>query len=187
MVMLSPLAQAGRRAGLGEPLCLVEETFPGRATMRGDHRRAARHDQECAPGNSLDVAAETENESRDEIYDAPGFRIPHVLQVDDYRDFLAEVLADGGGILKVPWTHYGDLDSVAERKLTARGLIVVLGLTEAIGSIPVVVFLLDATEPSAGVAWHYAYLRRYELIHGRPSGETAAQVRNRSEPDFIKL
>jgi hypothetical protein len=32
--------------------------------------------------------------------------------------------------------------------------------------------MLDETEPSPGVALHYADLRRYEPIHGRPSGET---------------
>ena len=59
--------------------------------------------------SSLDVAAETENETRDKVYDARGNRVVHVLQVDDYRNFLAKILTHGGGILKVPRTHYCDL------------------------------------------------------------------------------
>ena len=145
--------------------------------MCREKSRTNRNDQECTPRNSLDVAAETENEPRDKIYDAPGFRIFHVFQVDDYRNFLAIVLTDGGGIPKVARTHYRDLDTVAHGMLVARGFIIVLDPTKILGSIPAAVdrgtvTMLDATEPSAGVAWHYANLRRYEPIHDRPSGET---------------
>ena len=85
---------------------------------------------------SLDVAAETENETRDKIYDARGIRIVHVLQVDDYRNFLAIVLTDGDGIPKVSRAHYCDLDTVTHGKLATRGFIVVLNLTD-VRSVPV--------------------------------------------------
>ena len=80
--------------------------------MGGKDGRVGGHDQECAPGKFLDVTAETENETGDEIDDAGGIRVVHVLEVDDYRNVLAKVLADGGGIAKVPRTHYRDLDAV---------------------------------------------------------------------------
>jgi hypothetical protein len=80
--------------------------------MTGNNCRAGRHDQECAPRKALDVAAETEDETRDKIYDARGLRIVHVFQVDDYRNVLAIVLTDGGGIPKVSRTHYCDLYAV---------------------------------------------------------------------------
>jgi hypothetical protein len=51
--------------------------------------------------------------------------------------------------------------------VAVQGFIVV-DLAEILGAV----VMLDATEPSAGVTWHYANLRRYEPIHGRPSGET---------------
>jgi hypothetical protein len=145
--------------------------------MCSKNGRAGRHDQECTPRKSLDVAAATENETRDKIYDARGTRIVHVLQVDDYRNFLAKVLTDGGGIPKVSRTHYRDLDSVAHGKLVTREFIVVLNLADVLGGIPVLIYqgviiMLDETEPSTGVASHHADLRRYEPIHGRPSGET---------------
>ena len=107
--------------------------------MRGNNGRVGRHDQECTPRNSLEVAAETENEAGDKIYDAGGIRLVHVLQVDDYRNFLAIVLTDGGGIPKVSRTHYCDLDTVTHGKLATRGFIVVLDLAEVLGSVPVVV------------------------------------------------
>ena len=107
--------------------------------MRGQNGGVGRHDQECAPRNSLDVAAETENETRDKIYDARGIHIVHVLEVDDHRDFLAIVLTDSGGIPKVPRTHYGDLDAVTHGKLAARGFIVTLNLTDVLRKIPVLV------------------------------------------------
>jgi len=47
--------------------------------MYGKNGSGGGHDQECAPGKFLDVAVETENETRGKIYDAPGFRIVHVL------------------------------------------------------------------------------------------------------------
>jgi hypothetical protein len=106
--------------------------------MLGNHRRVARDDQEGAPGNSLDVAAETENEPRDKVHDAPGFRVFHVLEVDDYRNVLAKVITDGGGILKVPRPHYGDLDAVTHGELAVRGFFVVLDLQG-------IVIVLDAT------------------------------------------
>jgi hypothetical protein len=147
--------------------------------MRGKNGRADRHDQERTPRKSLDVAAETENEARDKIYDARRIRIVHVLQVDDYRNSLAIVLADGGAIPKVSRTHYCDLDTITHGKLATRGFIVVLNLTEVIESILVpvdqgVIIMLGKTEPITGVASHYTDLRRFEPIHGRPSGETMA-------------
>jgi hypothetical protein len=143
--------------------------------MRGKNGRAGRDDQECTPRKSLDVAAAAENETRDKIYDARGPRIVHVLQVDDYRNFLAKVLTDGGGIPKVSRTHYCDLDAVTHGKLVIRDFIVVLNLAEVLGGIPIlidrgVIIMLDETEPSTGVASHHADLRRYEPIHGRPVG-----------------
>jgi len=107
--------------------------------MCGKNGRAGRHDQECTPRKSLDVAAATENETRDKIYDARGTRIVHVLQVDDYRNFLAIVLTDGGGIPKASRTHYCDSDTVTHSKLATRGFIVALNLTDVLGSIPVLV------------------------------------------------
>jgi hypothetical protein len=107
--------------------------------MCGEYGRAGRHNQECTPRKPLDVAAETENETRDKIYDARGIRIIHVLQVDDYRNILAIVLTNGGGIPKVPRTHYCDLNAVTHGKLATRGFIVVLNLTGVLVSIPVVV------------------------------------------------
>jgi hypothetical protein len=147
--------------------------------MAGNHRRVARDDQECAPGNSLDVAAEAEHEPRDKVHDAPGFRVFHVLEVDDDRNSLAKVIPDGGGILKVPGTHYGDLDAVTHGELAVRGFIVVRDLQG-------IVIVLDPTQPSAGVALHSANLRRNEP-HGRPSGGTTVDAGNRSEPGWIKL
>jgi hypothetical protein len=146
--------------------------------MCGKNGRAGRHDQECTSRKSLHVAGETENETGDSIYDARGKRMVHVLQVDDYRNFLAIVLTDGGGIPKASRTHYCDLDTVTHGKLATRGFIVVLNLTDVLGSIPVlvdqgVIIMLDETEPITGVASHHADLRRYEPIHGRPSGETS--------------
>jgi len=145
--------------------------------MCGKNGRAGRDDQECTPRKSLDVAAAAENETRDKIYDARGPRIVHVLQVDDYRNFLAKVLTDGGGIPKVSRTHYCDLNTVTHGKLVTRDFIVVLNLAEVLGGIPIlidrgVIIMLDETEPSTGVASHHADLRRYKPIHGRPSGET---------------
>jgi hypothetical protein len=130
------------------------------------------HDQECTPGNSLDVAAEAENETRDKIYDARGFRVAHVFQVDDYRNFLAKVLADGGGIPEVSRAHYCDLDTVTRGELATRGFIVVLSAADVLGCVLVpvdqgVIIMLDETEPSTGVALHYAGLRRYEPVQGR--------------------
>jgi hypothetical protein len=107
--------------------------------MGGMNGRIGRNDQECTPGKLLDVAAETENETGDKIYDAGGIRMVHVFQVDDYRNFLAIVLADGSGILKVSRTHYCDFDTVTHSKLATQGLIVALNLTDVLGSIPVLV------------------------------------------------
>ena len=130
--------------------------------MGGKNGRAGRHNQECTPRKSLDVAAKTENETRDKIYNALGFRIVHVLQVDDYRDFLAIVLADGDGVPEVSRTHYRDLDTVPHEERATRGFIIDHGA----------VIRLDGTAPITGVALHHADLRRHEPIHGRPSGET---------------
>lgn len=138
--------------------------------MRGEHRRAFWHDQEGTPGNALDVAAETENETGDKVDDAPGFRVSHVLEVDDHGDFLAKVIADGCGVLEVPRTHYCDLGTVTRGQVAVQVFIAV-DLAEILGTV----VMLDATEPSAGVAWHYANLRQYEPIHGRPSGETLVE------------
>jgi hypothetical protein len=99
--------------------------------MCGKNGRVGRYDQECTPRKSLDVAAETENEAGDKIYDACGLRIIHVLQVDDYRNFLAIVFTHGGGIPKVSRTHYCDLDIVTHGELATRGFIVVLILTDS--------------------------------------------------------
>lgn len=145
--------------------------------MCGENGRVGRHDQECTPRNPLDVAAEAENETRDKIYDARGLRIVHILQVDDYRNFLAIVLTDGGGIPKDSRTHYCDLDTVTHGKLATRGFIVVLNVADVFGTIPIpadpsVIVMLDETGPSTGVAVHHADLRRYKPIHGRRSGET---------------
>jgi hypothetical protein len=144
--------------------------------MCGKNGRVGRHDQECTPRRSLHVAAEAENETRDKIYDARGKRMVHVLQVDDYRNSLTIVLTDSGGIPKVSGTHYCDLDTVTHGRLATRGFIVVLNLTDVLGSVPVLVdrgvMMLDETEPSTGAALHHADLRRYEPIHGRRSRET---------------
>jgi hypothetical protein len=159
--------------------------------MGGNNRRVGRHDQECTPRNSLNVAAETENEARDKIYDACGCRVVHVLQIDDYRYLLAKVLADGGGVPKVSRAHYCDLDSASHGSRATRDFIVVLDLTDVLGRVPVitdqgVIIVLGETEPSTGVALHYAGLR-YEPIPGLPSGEAAVDDRNHSKPDFIRL
>jgi hypothetical protein len=144
--------------------------------MDGMHSRAGRHDQECTPRNSLDIAAETENEARGKIYDAPGLRVFHVLEVDDYRNFLAIVLTDGDSVPEISRTHYCDLGTVAHGSPAICGFIIVRNLDKVIGRVAVVdlgvVIAVDETEPSAGVALHYADLRRYEPIHGRPSGQT---------------
>jgi hypothetical protein len=100
---------------------------------------AGRNDQEYAPGNSLEVATETDNETRDKIYHARGIRLVHVLQVDDYRNFLATVLADGGGIPKASEAHYYGFDTVTHGKLANRRFIVVLNLTDVLGSICVLI------------------------------------------------
>jgi hypothetical protein len=64
------------------------------------------------------------------------------------------------------------LDIVTHGRLAIRGFIVVLNLIDILGSIPIII-VLDETEPITRVASHLADLRRYEPIHGRPSGETA--------------
>src|SRR6185437_16872860 len=153
------------------PSRLVEEARIGQAAMGGDDGRGGRHDQERAARDALDVAAEAENETRDEVDDARGLRIVHVLQVDDDRDFLAVVLTDGGGIAKVPRAHDGDLDAVAHGKLVIQGFIVVLNLIDVLGNVPVpaelgVIVVLVGTEPSTGVASHYAGLRPYKPVLG---------------------
>jgi hypothetical protein len=147
--------------------------------MGGDDGRVGGHDQECTPRNSLKVPAETENETRDKIYDARGVYLFHVLQVDYNRDFLAVVLAHGGGVSKVSRTHDCNMDAVTRGKLAARDFVVILNLAEALGSVPVVpvvvgwgvIVMLGETEPITGIALHYADLHRYEPIRGRPSGE----------------
>jgi hypothetical protein len=146
--------------------------------MCGKNGRVGRHDQECTPGRSLHVPAETENETGDKIYDARGKRTVHVLQVDDYRNSLAIVLTDGGGIPEVSRTHYCDLDAVTHGRLATRGFFVILNPSDVLGGVPVlvghgVIIGLDETEPGTGIALHHAGLRRYEPIHGRQSGETA--------------
>jgi hypothetical protein len=145
--------------------------------MCGKNGRVGRHDQECTPGNSLDVAAEAENETRDKIYDARGKRSVQVLQVNDYRNFLAKVLADGGDIPKVSRTHYCNLDTVTHAKLATWGFIFILNLTGVLEGIPVlvdkdVIIMPGKTEPITVIALHYADLRQYEPVHGHPSGET---------------
>src|SRR6201986_4072383 len=107
--------------------------------MRGKNGRFRGHDQKCTPGKFLNVAAETKNEARDKINDARGNRVVHVLQVDDHRNFLAKVLTNGGGILKVSRTHYRDLKRVIHSKLATRGFIVVINLTDVLGHVTVVV------------------------------------------------
>jgi hypothetical protein len=146
--------------------------------MRGKNGGVGGHDQEGASRNSLYVAAEAENETRDKIYDPGGKRMVYVLQADDYRSPLAIILTNGGGILKISRTHYCDLGTI-HGVLATRDFIVVLNLIDVIESIPVlvdwgVIIMLDEAEPVTGVALHYADLRRYEPIHGRPSGETMA-------------
>jgi hypothetical protein len=147
--------------------------------MGGDDGRVGGHDQECTPRNSLKVPAETENETRDKIYDARGVYLFHVLQVDYNRDFLAVVLTHGGSVSKVSRTHDGNMDAVTRGKLAARDFVVILNLAEVLGSEPVVpvvvgwsaIVMLGETEPITGIALHYADLHRYEPIRGRPSGE----------------
>lgn len=141
--------------------------------MRGKNSRVGRHDQECTPRKSLDVAAETENKTRGKIYDAIGFRIVHVFQVNNHGNFLAIVFADSDCIPKVSRTHYRDLETVTHGNVATRGVIVVLNLTDVLGGIPVlvdqgVVIVLHETEPSTGVALHDAGLRRCEPIHWSP-------------------
>jgi hypothetical protein len=133
--------------------------------MGGKNGRVGRHDQECTPRNSLNVAAKTEDETRDKIYNAGGIRIIHILEIDDYRNFLTKILTDGSGISEVSRAHYCDLDGVTHGKLATRGFIVVLNLTDVLGSIPVII-MLHETEPITGVAWHCADLRCCEPIHG---------------------
>jgi hypothetical protein len=160
--------------------------------MGGNDGRAGRHDQECPPGNLLQVAAETENEAGDKIYDARGIRLLHVLQVDDDRNLLAIVITDGGGIPEVPRAHYRNVNAITRGELATRVLIVVLVLTEVLGKVPVLVgwgaiIIGGETEPITGAAWHYADLRRYEPILGRRLGETTVDDGNRSEPVCTKL
>jgi hypothetical protein len=151
--------------------------------MGGDDGRIGGHDQECTPRNSLKVAAETENETRDKVYDARGVYLFHVLQVYYYRDFLAVVLTHGGGVSKVSRTHDCNMDAVTHGKLAAREFVVIGHLAEALGSVPVVtvvvgsgaIIMLGETEPITGIALHYADLHRYEPIRGRPSGEITVE------------
>lgn len=147
------------------------------SSVEPDNGRIGRHDQECTPRNSLEFATEAENEARDEIDHARGIRVVHFLQVEEYRNFPAIVLANGGGIPEVSQTYYCDLGTVTHGKLATRSSIVVLDLTSVLGGIPVLVdqdaiIMLGETKPSAGVALHYAGLRRYEPVRGRPSVET---------------
>jgi hypothetical protein len=174
------------------PLRLVEEALLGQAVMGGNDGRVGRHDQECPPGNLLQVTAKTENETGDKVYNARGIGLLHVLQVDDDRDFLAIVITDGGGIPEVPRPHDRNVDTVTRVGLGTRDLIVAETLIEVLGKIPVLVgrgAIIKAaeTEPITGAALHYADLRRYEPILGRRSGETTVGDGNRSEPDCTKL
>ena len=160
--------------------------------MGGDDGRVGRNDQECPPGNLLQVAAETENKTGDKVDDARGIRLLHVFQVDDDRNLLAIVITDGGGIPKVPRAHDRNVDTVPRGELATRDLIVVLALTEVLGKIPVLVgwgaiIKAGETEPITGAALHYADLRRYGPILGRRPGETTVDDGNRSEPDCTKL
>jgi hypothetical protein len=173
-------------------LGLVEETLLGQAVMGGNDGRVGGHDQECPPGNLLQVAAETENETGDKVDDARGIRLLHVLQVDDDRNLLAVVIADGGGIPKDPRAHNRDMDAVGGGVLGTRDLLVVQALIEVLGKVPVLVgrgaiIKRGETEPITGAALHYADLRRYGPILGRRSGETTVDDGNRSEPDCTKL
>jgi hypothetical protein len=160
--------------------------------MGGDNGRVGRHDQERPPGNLLQVAAETQNETGDKVDDARGIRLLHVLQVDDDRDLLAIVITDGGGIPEIPRAHYRNVDTAPRGELATWDLIVVHALAEVLGKIPVVVgwgaiIKAGETEPITGAALHYADLRRYGPIIGRRSGETTVDDGNRSEPDCTKL
>ena len=143
--------------------------------MRGNDGRIGRHDQERTPRDSLEVAAETENKTRDKVYDARRIGLVHVFQVDYDRDFLTVVVTHGGGIPKVSRTHYCDVDAVIHGKIATRVLVVVLNSAEGLGDVPVVgqgvTIMLGETEPITGIALHYADLHRYEPIRGRPSGE----------------
>lgn len=106
--------------------------------MCGDNGRPDGHDQECTPGNPLDVTAETENETRDKIYDASGNRVVQVLQVDEDRGLLTKVLTDNGDILKVSGAHYCNVETVSGGKLVA-GDFIVGKLTDVLGSVPALV------------------------------------------------
>jgi hypothetical protein len=137
----------------------------------GEDGRAGGDDQEGTARRALHVAAEAEDETRDKVYDARGERVVYVLQVDDYRNSLAVVLADGGGIPEVSRTHYCDLDAATHGGPVTRGFIVVLNLAEVPEGIPVlvdhgVIIMLDEAEPGTGVALHHADLRRCEPIVG---------------------
>jgi hypothetical protein len=105
--------------------------------MCGKNGRAGRHDQEYASGRPLHVAAETENEARDKIYDTRGKGMVHVFQVDDYRNSLAIILTNGDGTLKIPRTHYCDLDTAAHGRLATGGFIAVPDPADVLGSISV--------------------------------------------------
>src|ERR1700691_5887400 len=160
--------------------------------MGGDDGRVGRHDQERPPGDLLQVAAETENETGDKVYDARGIRLLHVFQVDDDRNLLAIVITDGGGIPKIPRAHYRNVDTASRGELGTQGLIVVQARAEALCKRPVVVgggpmIKAGEPEPITGAALHYADLRRYGPILGRRSGETTVDDGNRSEPDCTKL
>ena len=129
--------------------------------MCGQNGRTAGHDQERTPGKLLDVAGQAENEAGNEIDDAPGILVVHVLQVDDYRNVLAKVITHGGGIAKVPRAHYRDLDTATHGKPAIRVFIVALNLNR-------VIIALDETEPITVVASHHAALRQYERVQGSP-------------------
>ena len=85
---------------------------------------------------------------------------------------VAVVLADGGGVPEVPRCALsrsgGRLPAAV---LVTRGFIVVLDSLPSSATYPSsstwASVMLDEAEPSAGVALHYADLRRYELVHPR--------------------
>ena len=78
-----------------------------------------RHDEPYPAGHALDVAPAAEDKPGGEIYDALGVRHGHALQIDDHRDVMPEVLADGVGVREVLRLDRGDVEAPADGRQSA--------------------------------------------------------------------
>jgi hypothetical protein len=116
-----------------------------------------RHEQEYPAGQALDVTPAAESEAGGEIHDALSVGSIHVVQINNYRDVLAEILADGVGIQEILRLYRCDLEALINCALADgyffAGQHILVGVL-LIGKIvsqrlPVVIVVLNQAEPGA--------------------------------------